>query len=227
MKKHPVRPDPRELPAYRATEAARYLGIPVSTVRWWCLGRAGYERLIEPACESPTLLVSFVNLVELHILAVIRREHEIKMAKVRTALDFLRNRLGVKDHPLIHEQMQTDGVNLFVEKLGALISVSQRGQSAMKEVLQAALKRIDRDVEGNPIRLYPFTRRGLSDAPRMVVIDARLAGGRPVIAGTGLSTDVIAERYKAGDSVAGLVEDYGRTREEIEEAIRCELQAAA
>jgi uncharacterized protein (DUF433 family) len=59
-----------------------------------------------------------------------------------------------------------------------------------------------------------------------VVIDPELSFGRPVIAGTGLATEVIADRYKAGESIQELAEDYGRPAEEVEEAIRCELEAA-
>ena len=47
-----------------------------------------------------------------------------------------------------------------------------------------------------------------------------------MIAGTGLATEVIAERYKAGESIEELARDYERKAEEIEEAVRCELQAA-
>ena len=50
---------------------------------------------------------------------------------------------------------------------------------------------------------------------------------RPVITGTGLATEVIAERYKAGETVAELAKDYDRKEAEIEEAIRCDLKIAA
>jgi len=39
-----------------------------------------------------------------------------------------------------------------------LTGTSQRGQVAMREVLGAALKRIDRDAEGVPVRLFRYTR---------------------------------------------------------------------
>ena len=48
-----------------------------------------------------------------------------------------------------------------------------------------------------------------------------------MIAGTGLATEIIAERYKAGESVDQLAADYEREEKEIEEAIRCELRLAA
>jgi uncharacterized protein (DUF433 family) len=76
-------------------------------------------------------------------------------------------------------------------------------------------------------RLFPFTRKRQPDEPKAVVIDPYVSFGRPVLAGTGIATAVVAERYKAGESIADLAEDYGRQALEIEEAIRCELSVQA
>jgi uncharacterized protein (DUF433 family) len=45
----------------------------------------------------------------------------------------------------------------------------------------------------------------------------------PALTGTGIPTLVIADRYKAGESIADLARDYDRPEDQIEEAIRCEL----
>ncbi len=121
----------------------------------------------------------------------------------------------------------TDGVHLFIERYGQLINISRDGQLAMRAVIDAYLERIERDAKGLPVRLFPFTRRRALDEPRAVVIDPAVSFGRPVLIGTGIPTVVIAERYKAGDSMDDLATDYGRTRLEIEEAVRCELQVEA
>lgn len=221
--------DRRELPSYAITEAAHYLSVPQATVRYWAKGQDHHLPLIDVPDGTPTLL-SFLNLVELHVLAAIRRKHTVPMPKVRAAIDYLREHTRTvrdKQHPLISKQLETDGLDLFVKRYGALVNISQAGQIAMREVMSAALHRIERDTRGIPIKLYPFTRSDLRNAPTMVVIDPRLSAGRPVIAGTGLATEIIAERYKAGESIAALAQDYEREEAEIEEAIRCELQAAA
>jgi uncharacterized protein (DUF433 family) len=109
-------------------------------------------------------------------------------------------------------QIETDGIDLFISQYGQFISVSQGGQLAVRELLQAHLRRIERDDQGIPIRLYPFTRLG--------------GVGRPVITGTGVTTELVAERFKAGESADELASDYGCVREKIEEAIRCELSLA-
>jgi uncharacterized protein (DUF433 family) len=97
----------------------------------------------------------------------------------------------------------------------------------MRAVIDAYLERIERDAKGLPVRLFPFTRRRALDEPRAAVIDPTVSFGRPVLIGTGIPTAVIAGRYKAGDSMDDLATDYGRTRLEIEEAVRCELQGEA
>ncbi|MGO8813330.1 MAG: DUF433 domain-containing protein [Terriglobia bacterium] len=54
----------------------------------------------------------------------------------------------------------------------------------------------------------------------MIEINPSLAFGRPVIAGTGITADVVAGRFAARESGAALAEEYGRPPGEIEEAIR-------
>jgi uncharacterized protein (DUF433 family) len=47
------------------------------------------------------------------------------------------------------------------------------------------------------------------------------------VAGTGVPTAAVAERYKAGDSIDDLADDYGISRQQVEEAVRCEFDRAA
>ena len=122
--------------------------------------------------------------------------------------------------------METNGKHLFVRKFGSLINASTQGQGAMEAILDAHLKRIERDEQGLAVRLFPFTRKG-TDAPRIVAIDPLVAFGRPVIAGSRIPTSEIADRFKAGESPADLAYDYGRPPADIEEAIRCQLGTAA
>ena len=66
----------------------------------------------------------------------------------------------------------------------------------MEQVVDRYLKRIEREPNGLPIRLYPFTSTRLDEDPRAVVIDSRVQFGRPCVTGTGIPTCVIAERMK-------------------------------
>ena len=224
-----LKQDPREKPAYTIQEAAHYLIVPKATIRYWSVGRGNYKPLIVVPEHSPPQL-SFLNLAELHILAAIRRKYVVKMPKVRTALEYLMRSTQndwERHHPLLSNQFETDGVHLFIKKYGQLINISQNGQLVIKEVISEALHRIERDTSGIPVKLYPFTRNDMEDAPAKIVIDPELSAGRPVIAGTGLATEFIAERYKAGECIRELAQDYQLKEDAIEEAIRCELRTAA
>lgn len=220
-------------PTYTVPEAAHYLQIPPATLRSWTVGRRypvqKGERFFEPvivvASRHPVML-SFVNLVESHVLGSIRGRYNIALPAVRRAILFLREKLG-SEHPLADQKFETDGKDLFIRKLDELIAVSKGGQKAMPEVFDAYLQRIEWDLQGLAARLYPFTRQRELVQPKVVMIDPRVSFGRPVLAGTGIRTELIAERYKAGESMDDLARDYDRNRAEIEEAVRCELALKA
>ncbi len=116
---------------------------------------------------------------------------------------------------------------LFIERYGELINASSGGKKELKEALNAHLERIEPDDSGLAIKLYPFTRSQEAENPRLIVIDPRIAFGRLAIAETGIPTDILKERYWAGDSIEKLAEDYDCDLLAIEKAIRCELPVAA
>jgi uncharacterized protein (DUF433 family) len=225
--------DPRAIPTYTFAEAARYLRSPASTLRSWARGqqyrtKAGthpFEPVID-FDDAEGKLLSFTNLVELHVLIQMRRVHGIQLPKVRNAVRWVGEQLGVA-HPLARQRFQTDGVDLLVERYGELVAASDHGQTVMREIVVDALRRIEVDEAGLATRLYPYTRPRPEESPLVVVIDPRLSFGRPVLAGTGIPTAVLAERFNAGESMAALAQDYGRDMAQIEEAIRCELPMAA
>lgn len=223
----------RRTPAYPFIEAAHYLNMPASTLRSWCIGQDykvnGKTRRFQPLikldggkCDG----MSFLNLVEAHVLAAIRRKHDIPLHKVRDALTFMQTRMK-SSRPLVERAFQTDGVSLFVEELSSLINVTHEGQIEMKELLLAHLHRIERDPAGLPIRLFPFTRSGTGEREAPVQIDPTIAFGRPSLRGRAVPTAVLADRFKAGEPMTELASDFGVTVEVIEDAIRCELDRAA
>ena len=82
-------------------------------------------------------------------------------------------------------------------------------------------------LDNGLFRFFPFVERRSSTEPKMIMINPAVSFGRPVIAGTGIPTAVIASRFHARESISDLAEEYGRTDQEIEEAIRWESRAAA
>lgn len=220
--------EPREVPTYRISEVAQYLRMPKATVRAWALGQGGFRPVLRVEKANALPLLSFVNLVEVHVLDALRCEHDIPLQRTRAVLRILEKLFPGERHPLADRDLLTEGGEVFVDHLGRLVSASRDGQIAIREVLQAHLRRVDRDPAGRASRLYPFTRKrqdpqSLLREPRLVMIDPEIQFGRPVLTGSGIPTLVIADRYKAGESIADLARDYDRPQAQIEEAIRCEL----
>jgi hypothetical protein len=203
------------MPAYPFIEAAHYLNIPLSTLRAWCLGQGlradGKTRRFQPIIRldaNDRRALSFLNLIEAHVLAAIRRQHHVPLPKVRQALAYVSKKLNTQ-RPLAESEFQTDGVDLFVDKLGSLINVTREGQTEMADVIRDHLRRIERDTQGIPVRLYLFTRKD------------------GILAGRSVPTAVLADRFKAGDTLTQLAEDYDTSPQNIEEALRCELERKA
>lgn len=155
----------------------------------------------------------------------IRQHHKVDLGKVRKALDYINEQFKIP-YPLAHQEFFTDG-DLFIEHYGNLINASSNAQAILKNALKEHLKRVEVDKEGLAIKLFPFTHNHEDQTPRLVVIDPRIAFGRMVIAGSGIPTDIIAERFHAGDSPAQLARDYECDIKKIEEAIRCETRPIA
>ncbi|HZF15351.1 MAG TPA: DUF433 domain-containing protein [Steroidobacteraceae bacterium] len=226
--------DLRRTPAYQFIEAAHYLNMPVTTLRAWCVGQNYYthgeKHRFQPVIRLdgiPREGLSFLNLIEAHVLAAIRRKHDVPLPKVRDAVAYVAKILKVS-RPLADVNFETDGVNLFVRRLNQLLNVSLGGQVASEELLRAHLRRVERDDAGIPIKLFPFTRTDVAlSAPAPVEMDPRIAFGRPVIRGRAVPTAVLAERFKAGDSISFIAEDLEIQHDVVEDAIRCELERAA
>ncbi len=233
-------PQVLDVPLYSVFEASRYLQIPENTLRSWVAGRAyplrsGVSRRSEPVIEladPERSRLSFNNLTEAHVLDALRRQYQVELPQIRRAVSYLREQFRTP-HPLVHHQMLTDRKHVFIEATGLkdLINASKHGQLAMRDLIGLHLQRVEWDKDGFVARLYPFTRSRRTPVeepsqPRVVTMDPRVEFGRPVLKLSAVPTAVIADRYKAGESIADLAEDYGEEPLNIEEAIRCELQPA-
>jgi uncharacterized protein (DUF433 family) len=215
--------DPREIPRYAVSEVSLFLHLPENTLRSWVSGRTfprvageGYFKpLIEPADGQGSTL-SFYNLIEAHILKSTRRRDEVPMKFVRTAIDYVLEKFP-SPHPLITQKFETDGRFLFVRKFDDLINASKMGQLGIEPVLREYLSRIDRDTRGMPVTLYPI----IPDRPdsKSVAIKYGVSAGAPVLSGTGILISALVNRYKAGDTIQDLCEDYDQPKERIEDAI--------
>lgn len=66
----------------------------------------------------------------------------------------------------------------FSQYLRKLSNAGRGSKDEMPEILEAYLQRIERDLSGTPLRMFPITRLDYRDAPKLVTIDPVVAFGR-------------------------------------------------
>ncbi len=190
-----------EVPAYTKAEVALYLQLAKSTVSAWTRGttytihdgqKVPFYPVIAPA--EPSLL-SFQNLVELFILKSLRRDHDVPLPNIRSAITALRERSG-SEHPLAEYEILTDRRDIILEEFGKLLNLSRHGQLEMGEILESTLRHVGK--ENGEWVFRPV------DA---VVFSPTRQFGRPCVVGTRIQTDLVFIRYTEGETVEDIAYD--------------------
>lgn len=185
--------------------------------------RGGKTRYFKSVIERPDPddpRLSFYNVLEVHVLRALREVHEVKLDKIREAIQIAREKEGI-DRVLIDPQLRTTGGDLFLNHYLDLVTLSHARQLAMRAILHAFLQRVAPDRSG----LFPLARHPNLRGSEPLLVSPFISFGNSIIKRKGVSTSVIASRLNLGESQEDIVEDYGLTVDEFEEAILYESAA--
>lgn len=160
--------------------------------------------------------LTFLDMVEAHILVVLRKGYGIPMKNYRAAIEELRQ-MGEGVHFIAHKDFVYDKRHLYIKAEKYLISLSERGQHVDREIIKEGLKQLMYGEDGYADRFYPRVDGKLQQT---VMITPRIGYGQPTLARLGVNTEAIAARFFAGEHMPDLVADYGATQDEIEAAVR-------
>ena len=138
----------------------------------------------------------------------------------------LREHLPGNKYPLLGRNFYLFGKNVIIKEVGRRINLSLGRQLGFRQIIDNFVKRLELDENKMPVRFSPIVDHK-KRTRAFIVIDPNLSGGRPVIKGTGIAAEVIAERKKSGESTARLSRDYGLSRRAIEEAVEYFRKQAA
>jgi uncharacterized protein (DUF433 family) len=217
--------DTRAMPRYTFGEAARYLGLPESTLRAWFLGTTWGTRpntrqfhpFLKPASHD---LLSFFDIASVHVLMAFKRQG-VPPEDIRTVVQSLHLEHPDARYPLLGIEFFMFGRNVIIKQLGQLLNLSKHRQYGLKKVMNKFLSRMEFDSDQMPLRFKPLVGTGkrIREDGR-IIIDPQLSAGRPVLKGTGIAAEVISMRRKSGESVALLAKDYRVTASAIKEAVR-------
>jgi len=133
---------------------------------------------------------------------------------IRRALIYVGKELG-EERPLMTRQFQVHGGELLTKFAetddGALLLNASRGaQMTVETLIENASWTKDIDYEDESARGWWFNTRAVP-----LLVDTRVAAGRPVTAETGVRLDAITSRHRDGYSNNEIKLDTGATPTEV------------
>ncbi len=216
---------------YTIPDAARILGLPLPKVRRWLKGSHTSASVAEsPAPYGIDSLgikgqgaerhMHFLSLIEIYTVMRLR-ELKVSFPTIRRARSDLARRLKV-EHPFATQSIFVDGAKLLTENDDLCYELGTNGQIAMRNVLEPFWSRVDFETTTRMAeRFYPQGRSS------QVVVDPRLAFGRPTIVGTAITTEALASLYKGGEALHTLALQFDLNENAIHDALAFEHCLAA
>lgn len=220
-------PDSLTRRVYSYADADALAGVGRGTSKRWIEGysysRSGGARVAMPPVTSDREItgggVSFFDLIE--IIAIGRfREIGVPVPRVRRIVTAAQTTFNVR-HPLSTLTFKVGARGVFVKQGTVLHDVlGRKAQPAWDDILGPFLETLDyRDAVA--YRWWPLGKG------KPILLDPEYGFGQPVIAGTGIRTEIIRERFEVGDSITQIANDFNVSSDEVESAIQFELKRTA
>jgi len=206
---------------YSYAEADRIAGVSRGTSKRWLEGYR-YRRargvthrppVSDVAGQHGPGAVSFLDLVEVVMISGLRRWFSPHV--IRQIVEDCEQVLGTR-YPLASHRFETDGREIYLRRESVLVGLlGRKWETAWHELLQPFLHQLDYRDEF-AARWYPLGRNA------EVVIDPEYGFGLPVIKGTGIRTEIVAERFEHERDYE-IADDLGVGVSQVQDALRFEI----
>ena len=204
-------------PIYSLTEAAQIIHAPATSFARWAHGHRFRQRragewgwsgpILTGVREGRGYTVPFNALAEGFIVESFRRAG-LPMARIRPAIEVLRNELGV-ENALLSEKLKTDGAEILIENGDRELVVVRNHQGVFRDVVAEYLQSIRyRDGFVDFVRLPTYERAE-------VIVDPLRNSGQPTIARLGVRVEDVVSRVRAGEPMADVADDFGLKKFEL------------
>jgi uncharacterized protein (DUF433 family) len=213
-------------PRYSYAEVDRIVRVRPGTSRRWLKGyHFWYDTQrhemppVTPTAETKEA-ASFVDLMEVAAIGELRKKG-FSFKRIRRINSYCR--LYLKEpRPLVTQKFKVAGLDIFLDvDFDVLVDVGREaGMLAWREVLRPFLEDVEYEND-LARRWWPLGRE------HMVVVDPDYGFGLPVVEGTGVRTEIIADRHRAGDTTDEIAYDFDVTPRQINDALRWEMPKKA
>ncbi len=198
-------------------EAARYARTSNQTIRNWEKIR-GNSSVVTGRDDREAL--SYLQLIEVGVVAAMRQSG-VKLDTIRDARKYLSAEFN-SPFPFAQYRFKTDGKTLFMDydqiveaDKDKLLNVTEQGQLAWNQILSGLLQEFEYDTQIGTVLRW---RVAGVDSP--VLIDPRIAFGSPHV--SGIPTWVLRDRWKSGEGIGDIADDYDISNDLVTAALRFE-----
>ncbi len=211
-------------PVYGMAQVDRLLGLHPGTAERWIDGYTRSSRRYDPVvrvASTGDMVVTWGEFSEARLLAEFRTAG-VPMVHMRPVVERLRDELGVV-YPLAYARpwLEAQGREL-VARIQIAVGLERRLALVVVRNDQLVLSHgTESFVEA--VRFEEGVVRLIRPDPRydQVVFDPLRQFGEPIV--RSVPTAIVAEQYRAGDSIELIAELNSLTTEQVEQAIRFEL----
>jgi len=201
---------------YTTLDAAEITGLSIEKVRRWFkeLSAASYVGLDGDAkLGIDRLKISFHGLIELVVIGTLR-DYRFSLQKIMKAREDLKSKTGAL-YPFATENIKkidAAGSSIIFVSPSGPITLDGTGQYNL-EIIKEFFRHIEFNTEGLARKLFPSKGKG------KIVVDPKVAEGKPVIEGKSVWAEVIAKMYTGPDSIQLLKDQYDLKEDEILAAV--------
>jgi len=163
------------------SDAARFLGLPRTTLRRWAHGypRGGPLLHVVDAGASRAAQVTFIAMAEAHVLEALRLAG-VRLARIRPALNRLAQEFG-REYVLVSPNLATDGIDVLWDysrtEDGQGLMEGRTGQLVMREIVEDYLRYLTWGDDDLPrllqLRHLPAVEGRHRSLPRLRAADLR------------------------------------------------------
>jgi len=218
---------------YSLSEAARYLRVPIVTLRRWTEGYTFTSSTKQKHHSSSVLpgqpftvdgetVITFADLVELQFVQLFRK-HGVSMAVIRAAALSAAQTFQT-EHPFNVRQFQTDGRRIFAELDPSNIGEMTRerivqdlalGQTVIGPIARLYFRKLDYESD-KVSRWWPIGK------DNRVVLDPERNFGKPSDAVSNVPLHPLYRMVRAGESIETVARWYNVEVQAVEAALQFE-----
>jgi uncharacterized protein (DUF433 family) len=205
---------------YTTSEAARYLGLPVSTLQSWISPRDNGGQLVSTVARVGYQAgIPFIGFAEAFVLQAARRAG-VPRHRIRPGVEAVKADLGAP-HALASRLLYTDGAELLVKYAAddEDLEVARTHQRQLTTTVKHQLQLITYAGDGYAARLeLP------SYGPAKVIVDPTVGFGYPVIKSAGARVKDVLDRFWAGEALRTIAYDFELSNEAVEAIVRAQTK---